>query len=673
MIRLLLILLLGLLPFSAAAQLMPKAAVDAVRLAGDEDWFAARGVAVGQAQDAVTVDLVEWLRLRAGEGTFADYRAFGTKRPDWPGLRSIRAKGEEAIPENADPGVVLQWFGDVRPQTGLGAVRLAQALDARGLIGLADDVVATAWIELRLSEEGHDALLEAFPDRLAPHHAARVDALLWRWRTEEAERMLPLLSEDQAKLAAARLGYIQNKSDLAERVEAVPVALKSTPALKYDRCNWLVDRGRRAEAVAVALGQSTSAEALGQPFRWSGWRRSLARWEMREGRPTQAYRLATQHFLEDGNAFADLEWLAGYIALTYLNEPAAAIGHFEKARAEIDTPISIARMEYWIGRAFEALGDARATAAYQRAAEHQTAFYGLIASEKLARPLNAALTGQNDPRDWENSDILENEKIRAALTLLEAGERGAAVTFFADLGRTLDAETLSLLGAALEAKGESFFELILGKSAMSKGRLVPSSHFPIHPLSEMDLPTNPALALSIARRESEFNPVVGSPVGALGLMQLMPATAEEVAGFLDLPYSRGRLTADWRYNARLGSKYLAVLEEEFGYSPVQIAAGYNAGPSRPAIWMSERGDPRLGEVDVIDWIEHIPFRETRNYVMRITESIPIYEARLSGEVGPVQFMELLTGIKPNIRPEMRPDDLSSPEGLTTSLRPTARP
>jgi soluble lytic murein transglycosylase len=170
----------------------------------------------------------------------------------------------------------------------------------------------------------------------------------------------------------------------------------------------------------------------------------------------------------------------------------------------------------------------------------------------------------------------------------------------------------------------------------------------------MDLPVDPALALSIARRESEFNTGIASPVGALGLMQVMPATAEEVAGWLNLPYSRARLTSDWQYNATLGAAYLAYLQDEFGPSPVMIAAGYNAGPSRPRAWIRERGDPRLRQMDVVDWIEHIPFVETRNYVQRVTESLPVYQARLSGQAGPVQFTALLIGQKPVLRPVARP-------------------
>ena len=665
------------------AQVASKGAIEAVVLAGEEEWAEAKGIAVGRAKDQAILDLVEWMRLRAGDGAFADYQQFLRLRPDWPDLKRIRARGEEAILDGTDPGVVLQWFGDVRPQTGIGAVRLAQALEARGLSELATEVIETAWVELRLSEDGQAAILEHYSAVVAPLHADRVDALLWRWRVAEAEWMLAHLSDDQRALAEARIAYITKSDDLADKLDAVPASLIDHAGLVYDHYNWLADRGKREEAIALALRRSVSADTLGEPFRWSGWRRSLARWEMRNGSPARAYQLASQHFLSDGSSYADLEWLAGYLSLTYLDDAPAALAHFEAARAAVDSPISVARMEYWTARALDALGDARATAAYRRAAGHQTAFYGLIASEKLSLSLDPALTGAGDADDWEAAGLLDNDKIRAALALLEGGERGAAVTFFVDLGKTLRRDDLARLGALLDAQDESFFEVVIGKTAVTRGELIPSIYFPVHALAEMDLPVRPALSLSIARRESEFNAGVGSPVGALGLMQLMPATAEEVAGFLDLPYSRNRLTGDWRYNAQLGSKYLAVLEERFGYSPVQIAAGYNAGPSRPEIWMSERGDPRLGEVDVIDWIEHIPFRETRNYVMRVAESIPIYEARLSGGVGPVQFSELLTGIKPIKRPEARPDVIVSttteggqivirPAG-SADLRPRARP
>ncbi|SEW38697.1 soluble lytic murein transglycosylase [Cognatiyoonia koreensis] len=653
---------------AAIADVSSPSAVAAVAATDDQSWDTAYALAT----DDVTRDVVTWLRLREANQPFDDYRTFLASRSDWPGLDRIYERSEQAIPKGADPEAVIGWFKNSAPRTGEGAVRLAEALTATGEISKAKTVIEQAWVDLRLNERSEALILDTFGDVVEPFHPARTDALLWRWRTDEAARMLERLDDDQKALTIARVGYIRNQNNLPQKLAAVPEDLKNHPGLAYDRYNWLSERGRRGQAVALLLERSDSAEALGEPFRWSGWRRVLARWEMREGRALQAYKIASQHFLNDGSAYADLEWLSGYIALTYLDDPQLALRHFENGAAAVDSPISASRMAYWEGRALDMLGgDSRA--AYTIAAQHQTAFYGLLAAEKLGLSLDPAITGQDDPTDWEEAAFLEDDLVQAALMLLEAGERGHAVTFFVALGRSLPEDDLARLGALLGELEEPYYQVVIGKSAVTQGRVVPSVYFPIHPLAELDLPVDAALSLSVGRRESEFNAGVGSPVGALGLMQLMPATAEEVAGFLDLPYSRARLTADWEYNAQLGAKYLAMLEEEFGPSPVMIAAGYNAGPSRPKIWMDERGDPREGTVDVIDWIEHIPFRETRNYVMRVTESIPVYEARLTGIANPIRFTELLIGEKPLIRPRGRPEVSAISTSDAPPTRAVARP
>ncbi|WP_373635750.1 lytic transglycosylase domain-containing protein [Yoonia sp. SS1-5] len=651
---------------TARAQAVDPSAVAVIR-AADDSWEDAR-ILAAQA-DPLTRDVLTWMRLRAGEGRLAEYTSFLETHADWPGLSRLRAAGEGALHETTDAEAVIAFFGDATPQTGEGAVHLARALISTGAPEAAEAMLREVWIGNRLSGDGHAALIAAFPDILKPFHLARTDALLWRWRTSDAARMLPLLSPDQRALAAARIAYIKKAGDITAKVNAVPANLRQDPGLAYDRYNWLADRGRRTEAVKILLDRSTSASALAEPFRWAGWRRSLARWEMREGRADQAYALASRHYLTDGAAFADLEWLSGYIALTYLGNPAAALDHFQTAAGVVDSPISLGRMHYWIGRTHAVMGAADAAAeAYGIAATHQTSFYGLLAAEKLGRPLDPIWA---QTPIVPQSDVFAADLVRAAFLLLAGGERGHAVTFFAELGATLNPGDLAQVGAALDEMDEQYYTLLLGKRALRRGIMVPQNYFPIHDLAAMELPVDPALALSIARRESEFNIGIGSPVGALGLMQLMPATAEEVAGFLALPYSRGRLTSDWEYNATLGAKYLSILQEDFGPTPVMIAAGYNAGPSRPKTWMDERGDPRLGEMDVIDWIEHIPFRETRNYVMRVTESIPIYQARLTGQAGPVAFTDLLIGEKPLLRPRARP--LPQAVEDTPSIRPIARP
>ncbi len=665
--RILTLTLLALVANSTAfAQAVEPRAVAAVK-AAEQGWDVADDLA--QGTDPVTHDVLTWIRLREGKGTLAEYLDFFAKRPDWPGLDRLRKAGETEIPGDAEPTDIIAFFANTAPQTGEGAVRLVQALSATGEDEAATAALRGAWLSLRLTDDGHDAMVEAFPEELALLHLARTDALLWRWLTTDARRMLPLLAPDQRALAEARIGYIRNASDLPKLIAAVPAALRGDPGLAYDRYSWLAGKGNRTEAVKILVERSTSGAALGEPFRWSGWRRSLARWEMREGRADQAYLLASRHYLTDGSAFADLEWLSGYIALKYMGDPVQALTHFQAALREVETPISVSRMQYWIGRAHEVMNQPDLAAdAFTASAEHQTAFYGLLASEKLGRALDPVWAQAPIIRQ---TDVFAQDLAKAAFLLLAAGERGHAVTFFADLGASLEPGALAQVGAALDEMDEQYYTLLLGKRALLRGIMVPQNYFPIHDLAAMDLPVDPALALSIARRESEFNIGIGSPVGALGLMQLMPATAEEVAGILELPYQRVRLTSDWEYNATLGAKYLAMLTEEFGPTPVMIAAGYNAGPSRPKIWMDERGDPRLREMDVVDWIEHIPFRETRNYVMRVTESLPIYRARLSGQAGPVVFTPLLIGEKPLLRPRARP--VPKPPEETPDVRPIARP
>ena len=651
----------------ARAQSVAPQSVAAIA-AADIDWSNAYAIAADA--DPLTAAVLTWLRLRAGDATFAEYQAFVTTHPTWPGLDNLRAASELVIDASEDPAAIIAWFANNPPQTGEGAVLLAKALTAAGEVDASYAILRDAWINLRLTEKGHDAMVTAFGDVLARYHVARTDELLWRSRRTEAERMLPLLPDGPRALVNARLGYLSRASDLRLRIAAVPADLSLDAGLAYNRYSWLAARGERTDAVALLLDRSTSRAALGEPFRWSGWRRVLARWEMREGRAEQAYALASRHYLTDGASYADLEWLSGYLSLTYLGDPTQALGHFENALRVSSSPISVGRMQYWIGRTYAVRGEIDLAAiAYGAAAEHQTSFYGLLASEKLGRPLDPVLTGTRVA--LQGAAVFDDDVTRAALMLLAGGERGAAVTFFAHLGRTLDADSLAVLGQYLSDIDEQYYTLLLGKTAVTRGILIPAIYFPLHDLAQMDLPVDAALALSIARRESEFNIGIGSPVGALGLMQVMPATAKEVAGDLGLPYSKSRLTSDWEYNATLGAAYLAYLTTEFGPTPVMIAAGYNAGPSRPKRWMDERGDPRLLEMDIVDWIEHIPFRETRNYAMRVTESIPIYEARLSGVTGPVRFTKLLLGSKPLLRPLARP--VRQPSPASQVVRPVARP
>ena len=607
---------------------------------------------LAQSLDPVAVPLITWTRLRDGVGTFDDFSTFLEDYPHWPNRDRIRRAGESAILDDSDPGRVRDYFADGAPETMAGLRAYVRALEALGEDKAAEEALTAGWLSVRGDNVGQERLVAEFGRTLAPLHADRAHAALWRWRTEDAERMLPLLSEDQQKLVEARIALIRGRGDAGAKVEAVPASLADHPGLAYDRFNRMADAFEYSLASPILEARNT-AELMGEPFRWASWRATIARWHMREGRSELAYDLAAKHALTEGEFFADLEWLAGFLALTDLDAPQAALFHFERMAESVDTPISLSRGYYWVGRAQEVLGDLdAATEAYTKAAQHQTAFYGLLAAERLGLSLNPALTGEDDPTDWEGSAIMQEDLARAVALLIEAGDRSAALAFTVRLARDYPADDVSRFGAWLLSEDQLFLALIAGKAAVDEGKLIPTLYFPIHPLAEMDLPVEPALSLSIARRESEFDAGAGSPVGALGLMQLMPATAQEVAGWLGLPYSKARLTRDWDYNARLGSRYLRELTDIFGTSPVLISSGYNAGPSRPRTWMSERGDPRRG-ADVVDWIEHIPFTETRNYAMRVSESIPVYRARLTGQGGTIRFTDMLRGDPPLVRPQAR--------------------
>lgn len=651
---------------SAAVSALREAARDAAR----QDWEGA--FAAAERGGPVVEAILQWQALRDEGGEFRDYAAFMAAHPDWPDFDDLRANGETSIPDSAAPEEVLAFFGEELPQTGHGARALARALTALGREDDARAIVERVWLEQPLNEAGQATLAEAFPQWLRPLHDDRARAMLWRWRTSDAERMLPLLSDGEAALARARIALIRGDGNASARIDAVPAALRDDPGLAYDRYNRLAEDGDYEAALRILRERSDSAESLGEPFRWGAWRAQIVRWLMREGRAEEAYDLAASHRLsEPSEVYADLEWLAGYLSLRYLDEPERALSHFEASAAAVTGPISVSRAAYWRGRAEEALGrEDDAALSYAEGARHQTAFYGLLSAERLGLPLDPRLAGQEDVGDWRGSDKLSGELTQAMLLLLAAGERQDALRFALQMARTMERDALVQFATLLEEMHEPYIAVLVGKAAVERGIVVPAAYFPLHPLAQRQWPVEAELALSIARRESEFNAGVSSPVGAQGLMQVMPATAREVAGWMRMPYSQDRLV-DWEYNATLGTRYLQMLEEMFGTSPVLIAAGYNAGPGRPRQWMAARGDIRDEGVDVVDWIEHIPFAETRIYVMRVSESIPIYRARLTGIAGPVEFTAILKGAPPHIRPQSRPylmaaADLVPVERVSTS-------
>jgi len=613
----------------------------ALKAAEAKDWPAA--TAQGGGAGPIGVAVIDWLRLRDGQGSFGEYLGFVRAHPDWPGLPLLRKKGE-AFAAGAEGPSVRAYFGNLAPQTGAGSLAYADALSASGDAAAASAEIVRGWRTLSITPAEQADILARYGTVLKDHHDGRTAAMLKAGLTGDARRMLPLNSPGTRAVAEARIALQEDAKGIDALIAAVPERMKGSAGLAFDRFMWRIRKDRYEDAAALMLERSDSAESLDDPALWADWRRKLARKLMREGDARLAYRLAARHRLTSGGDYADLEWLAGYIALRKLGDADTALKHFARFQAAVNGPISLSRAHYWRGRAYEALGiGGQAQAAYAEGARYQTSFYGLLSAEKVGLPLSPAMAGGERYPDWRGAAFTGSSVFQAATLLQAAGERVLALRFLLHLGEGLPGEDIARLsGMALEW-GDAHIALVLAKAAADKGVILPTAYFPMNGIEALDLPVEPELALAIARRESEFNPAAVSYAGALGLMQVMPETAKRMAAKAGVSYERARLTTDWSYNARIGSTYLAGLVEEFGTSPVLVAAGYNAGPGRPRRWIADYGDPRRADVDVVDWIEAIPFRETQTYVMRVAESLPIYRARLGRGDGALHFTDLLKG------------------------------
>jgi soluble lytic murein transglycosylase len=612
----------------------------ALAAAGAEDWAAATAAAEGQVSD----DIVEWLRLRSGEGQLGEYEAFLQRRPDWPGLGLLREKGEAAVARSTSAERVLAWFNGGQPETVDGSFALIRAYTALGQTDAARAEAVRAWLALSFTAEQEAALLEAYPKALAQVNETRLDRLLWDGEATEAARMLPRVGADWRKLAEARIALREESPGVDTKLKAVPAALSNNPGLAYERFIWRMRKDRYEEAATLIVDSSSSAETLGRPEDWAERRALLARRLLRDGDPRMAYRVAASHHLAGGSDYADLEFIAGFVALRHLGDAQAGLDHFRRLTAAVSTPISLARGAYWEGRALDQLGQTDAArAAFARAAQNHTAYYGLLAAERQGMPLDPEILGRQQYPDWQTASFADSSVLQAAILLQQAGDRALAKRFLLHLAEGLNAQELGQLGDMALSLDEPHFAVLIGKQAAERGIILPRVYYPVTDLVPDGLAVSRALALSIARRESEFDPGVVSPAGARGLMQVMPETARMMATKLGKGFDRARLTSDPAYNAALGSEYLKQLLEEFGPSIALIASGYNAGPGRPRAWVEQFGDPRRDDVDVVDWVEMIPFSETRTYVMRVAESVVIYRAKLKGEAGPIDITGELKG------------------------------
>ena len=598
----------------------------------NESWQrvdVARGTLVKEESRAIT----DWLRLRGEQGTFDECIKFLKIYFDWPGLKLLRKRCEQNIPRGGAPEKVIKYFSMQKPQTGTGSLRYAEALIKSGRSFEASQEIKRTWKDFDLDEEEHNAYVERNSLTIKNLHYLRMDSMLWQGFTESASRMLPLVGKNWQALARARIALRKNRPRVNYFINLVPKEISNDPGLAYERFLWRLRNGHWNGAIEIIIERSASEKILGQPLAWADWRRVLAREMMRSGQFEQAYRIASKHYLRKGPDFADLEWLSGFIALKKLTIPETSLVHFKNFSDVVDTPISLGRSGYWLGLTYKALNDEENSQKYfSESTKSLSSFYGQLSVNFLKEPDLIDMSGREVLTDWRDSRFSKSSVLKAAIQVSRAGSSYLTERLLVHLSeKSTREEFIKLAGFAAEL-GETHVSRMITKQAAREGFQIFRTYYPL------ELPHNikfnnkfeKILPLSIIRRESEFDPEVISPVGARGLMQLMPKTAQEMAGKIGVPYSRKRLISDPTYNVRLGIAYLNELSERFGGNIILVAAAYNAGPTRLDRWLTMFGDPRSENIDVIDWIEDIPYRETRNYVMRVAESLLPYEARLKG-------------------------------------------
>lgn len=639
--RLSVVLPLTLLCLAATAS--PSAALTAgernqlqgvLRSLATENWSQARSQAGGLPPAVATA--VEWHQLVNDDSPpdFDRYVTFLNRYPDWPRQSRLRAMAEEAALLQGGASVPA-YFQRFPPTTRDGRRAFARFLWASGQRDAAVPYIKEAWRTGSFLPDDESVFFARYADVLTPDdHRARATNLAYRGISGEALRTTRLLDPGWRALIEARIALRDQTPGVDGAINRVPDALQSNEGLTYERLRWRREKRRDSDALEILLNPPRT---FSRPDLW--WReRSIFMRRAIERQDWQtAYRIAASHRQTEGSGFSDAEWHAGWIALRYLNRPGDALAHFEKMWDGVDTPISNARAAYWAGRAAAELGrtnDARIW--YQRAAAYDIAFYGQQAAVELGRKGGLQAARDLPPVDAGTLAAYRQQPL-SQLTLMLGQVDDTMILPSAATQLVRNAKTLQEYSLAIQVAQDArrYDAAISGYIAMAQLGLVSAgaSH-PIPPFVGLNRPSDPAvspaLALAIARQESRFVPYAVSRAGARGLMQLMPGTAQAVSRQQGLSYAPAKLTADPDYNARLGTAYLGDLLRRFDDTGL-AAAGYNAGPGRSVEWINANGDPRrMDRYDRIDWIERIPFRETRNYVQRIIEGEYVYEQLLAG-------------------------------------------
>jgi soluble lytic murein transglycosylase len=586
--------------------------------------------------------LVLWDRLRRDtfKGIFSDYSQFLLNNPEWPLERALRLKAEQALLVTDSMASRIAFFDRFPPISSTAKLRFAEALSSTGRTPLAQDMVRAAWTSGGLSAGDEALLLLSYSAWLTPaDHAVRANAQLWAGQTSAALRTLPLLAPDAQNLSRARIAYKSGALEAETLFDALPAQAKQDAGLILDRMNWL-RRIKKDDAAArnYLIEAAVDPATVLKPALWVKERRRLSDVALENGELNTAYQLLAAHRMaanyadfaqaDDENriAFVETEWQAGWIALRYLRKSEAAFTHFRNMQIAARTPITQARAAYWAARAAEGMNNGPlAEQWYGTAAQFQDYFYGQLASDKLGKLIMAPDMTPPKINEVELAVFNSKEPVRAARLLGQLGEREAQTQFISLLAqRATTIEEKRIAADLAHSIDRLDLGVRIGKLSRAKGLSLGYAAYPRFPLPP-EINRLWSFVHAISRQESLFDARALSRAGARGLMQLMPPTAKELSRKMGLPYDLGKLTGDPVYNMTLGSTYFAELLDRFGGNHVLAIAAYNAGPGNVNKWLITNGDPRDPTVDAIDWIERIPFKETRDYVQRVMENAVVYK------------------------------------------------
>jgi len=585
--------------------------------------------------DPLAQKLAEWIILRSEDNgaSVERYAAFLAANPSWPSQTFLRRRIEAALwDDHRDDATVLKWFDGQSPLSAKGRFALAKALLARGDRASAERLVREAWRGDTMSGDTEETALDLFGSLLtAGDHKARMDWLLYGTEHEAALRAAKRLGGGQLALAKARIASSRKAANARALLEAVPRELHGDPGYMFSRIQLLRREEKFAEAAQLMLAAPKDPSRLYNVDEWWIERRLLSRKMLDVGERRTAYLIARDAALPARDIYkTEQEFTAGWIALRFLSDPATAAEHFARIGVGSANPTALARAGYWQGRAAEAMGRTQeARNAYAAAAEQSTSYYGQLARAKLGLPqidLEEAPTARG--RGVERLEV-----VRAVQLLYAIDEGELAIPILSDMGDNGDPDVLVGLGELTSRYGDARGMLLLGKSALNRGLPFDFYAYPVNgipPFRSIGPEVEKSIIYAIARQESAFNPAVVSPANAYGLMQVTPDAGKDVCKKYGCSFDLGRLKNDPVYNAALGAAELASRIEDYRGSYILTFAAYNAGRGSVKKWIDRYGDPRDPGVDAVDWVELIPFSETRNYVQRIMENLQVYRARFGG-------------------------------------------